>query len=295
MRTIGLDLEELARRGALVYMDMIFRDGFFHADPHPGNFVIMQGGVIGLLDCGMVGRLDESLREALSDMLVALGRNDADHLTSVITRTAITPPELDETALTHELADFLAYYTGQSMESFELGNALNELTELIRRYDIVLPTGLAMLIKVLVMLEGTSRIFSPSFNLADLIHNYLERSTWSHASVARRLQGAFRTYREWKHLGEALPRHLSNILSQVQRGQFDVHLDHRGLEPTVNRVVMGLITSSLFMGSALLWSHDVPPHFFGVSIPGIIGTLGSAVFGIRLIWAIWRSGKLERE
>jgi ubiquinone biosynthesis protein len=152
-----------------------------------------------------------------------------------------------------------------------------------------------MLNKVLIMLEGTSRLFSPSFNLADLVRNYLQRNAWGRTSITRRLQAALRTYREWKHLGETLPRHLNNILSQVQRGKFDVHLDHRGLEPTVNRLVMGLLTSALFVGSALLWSRGVPPAIFGISLPGVLGCIGSGLISLRIIWAIWRSGKLERE
>ena len=103
-----------------------------------------------------------------------------------------------------------------------------------------------------------------------------------------------RTYRDWKHLGETLPKHLNTILAQVQRGQFDVHLDHRGLEPSVNRLVMGLMTSALFVGSALLWAHQVPPLVWQTSVPGLFGCIGSALFGVRLISAIWRSGNLER-
>jgi ubiquinone biosynthesis protein len=293
LRTLGLDLEQLARRGALVFLDMIFRDGFFHGDPHPGNILILAGGVIGLLDCGMVGHLDESLREALSEMLVAIGRRDAQYLTSIIVRTAVTPSDLDETALSNDVAEFLAYHASQSLEQFNLGRALNELTELIRRHQIVLPAGLAMLIKVLVMLEGTSRLLSPRFELAGLIREYLQRTAWRRFSPVRRMQGWLRFYREWRHLGEILPRNLTAILSQVQRGKFDVHLDHRRLEPSVNRLVLGMLTSALFLGSAVLESLRVPPVVADVSLTGLAGILLSALLGLRLLWAIRKSGKLD--
>ena len=103
----GVDQVEFARRGANVFLEMIFRDGFYHADPHPGNLMMLEDGVVGMLDCGMVGRIDEGLREEIEALLLAAVDGDADELTEIVMRLGQTPPELDRDELRAELADFL--------------------------------------------------------------------------------------------------------------------------------------------------------------------------------------------
>jgi ubiquinone biosynthesis protein len=294
LAAMGVDREELARRGAIMYLDMIFRDGFYHADPHPGNLLALPGGVIAMLDCGMVGRLDERLREQIEEMLLAIAAGDGVHLTSLITRIGSVPPELDQAGLNIDVVDFLSYYASQALDQLDLGGALTELTDIIRRYQIVLPTEVALLIKVLIMLEGTSRLLNPHFNLMELIKPYQQKLVWRRLSPARHLQRMRRVYREIEYLGEVLPRGLADILQQVQTGRFDVHLEHRRLEPSVNRLVLGMLTSSLFLGSALLASHHVEPLVGGVSLLGALGCAVSVLLGLRLLWAIRKSGHLDR-
>jgi ubiquinone biosynthesis protein len=135
----GIDLDEVARRGANLYLDMLFVHSFYHADPHPGNVLLMDGNVIGLLDFGMVGRIDEHLHEDIEETLLAVASQDSEHLTAIIIRVGAIPQNLDRSALSVDVADFIAHYGGQSLESFDLSGALNEMTEMIRQYRITLP------------------------------------------------------------------------------------------------------------------------------------------------------------
>jgi len=297
----GFNLDEIARRGANVYLEMIFTNGFYHADPHPGNLLLMDGNVIGLLDFGMVGRIDEQLHEDFGDMLVAIGNRDAEHLTSIITRVGAAPPGLDRAALSLDVTDFVAHYGTQSLDRFDLSGALNEMTEMIRRYNIMLPARIAMLLKVLVTLEGTSRLVSPKFSLVEVMGPYQKKLLWRRFSPRRRLRKLRRLYSEMEHLISILPRGVVDILEQVQSGKFDVHLDHRGLEPSVNRLVLGMLASALFLGSALLLSQKVSPTFdlaiLGmrqVSALGAAGFVVSIALGLRLWRAINKSGRLDR-
>jgi len=306
LASMGFDLGEVARRGANLYLEMIFGDSFYHADPHPGNVLLMEGNVIGLLDFGMVGRIDERLHEDIEEMLLAVGNQDAEHLTSIITRVGAVPQELDRSALCLDVADFLAHYAGQSLEHFDLSGTLNEMTEMIRRYRISLPARIAMLVKVLVTLEGTSRLLSPRFSLLEVMQPYRKKMLLRRLSPKRKIRKMRRFYAQLEHMVEALPRGVVDILEQVQSGKFDVHLDHRGLEPSVNRLVLGMLASALFLGSALLVSQDVPPLIQdlpftgwipliqGVSVPGIIGVGLSVALGLRLWRAINKSGRLDR-
>ncbi len=306
LESAGFDLAEIARRGADLYLEMIFGNSFYHADPHPGNVVLMDGNVIGLLDFGMVGRIDERLYEDIAEMLLAVSNQDAEHLTAIITRVGAVPQELDRAALSVDVADFVTHYGGQSLEHFDLSGALNEMTEMIRQYRITLPARVAVLIKVLVELEGTSRLVSPRFSLLEVMQPHRKKMLLRRLSPGRRIRKLRRFVAQVEHLIEALPQGVLDILEQVQSGKFDVHLDHRGLEPSVNRLVLGMLTSALFLGSALLLSRDVPPLIQdvplirwiplikGASLPGVLGVAVSFAMGFRVWRAINKSGRLDR-
>jgi ubiquinone biosynthesis protein len=289
----NIDLCQVARNGADMYLEMIFHHGFYHADPHPGNLVVLPDNAIGLLDFGMVGRLDEQLREDIEDMLAAIVTQDSQQLTSLVMRLGAVPPGLDEPALSVDLSEFVVHYANQPIDAFDLAGALTEMIEIVQRYRIALPAGLAMLIKVLVMLDGTVRMLESKFSLMELIQPYQKKMLRRRLSPARQMRKMRRIYSEVELLAEILPRRLRDILQQVESGKFDVHLDHRGLEPSVNRLVLGMMTSALFLGSSLLVSQSVWP-FYGVPVPGTLGMLLSAFLGWRLHRAIAKSGRLDR-
>ncbi len=290
-----VDLEEVARRGANLFLEMIFTHGFYHADPHPGNLVILENNVLCLLDFGMTGRLDESMREEIEEMLLAITDRDAHYLTSIITRLGATPRDLNEAALSIDVADFVDHYGNQPMESFDLGGALREMVEVVRRYHITLPAPIAMLIKVLIMLEGTAQLLSPKFSLLEVMQPYRRTMMRRRLSPRRHLKKMRRLYYEAEGLLEILPRRLADILGQVQSGRFDVHLDHRGLEPSVNRLVLGMLTSALFLGSSILLSRGIGPVVYGIPIPGAVGCLISMALALRVLRAISKSGHLDRK
>ena len=300
--TEGFDLEEIACRGARLYLDMIFEAGFYHADPHPGNLVLLPGNCIGLLDFGMVGRLEERLREDIEEMLLAITGHDVSLLTSVIVRLGETPPELDERALAADVADFVGDYTTQPLEQMHLGSALNDMTQIIHRHKIKLPAQAAMLLKTLITLEGTGKLLSPSFSLLELLRPLHRRMLLRRLSPRRQWRKLMRLFVETERLAEILPRRLTEILEQIQAGKFDVHLYHRALEPSVNRLVMGMLTSALFLGSSWMLSSQVPPLLFPenvylgfhqISILGLSGCAVSVLMGLRVLRAIDKSGHLD--
>jgi len=290
----GRDLDDVARRGAAIFLEMIFRDGFYHADPHPGNVLVLANGAIGVLDCGMVGRLDEQLREDIEELLMSVVQGDAEQLTGLITRIGSVPPALDQAGLSADVADFVSYYANRPMHKLDLGRALTDMVDIIRRYRILLPPPFALLIKVLVMLEGTSRQLSPQFEMIELFQPYRKKVLWRKLSPRRRLDKLRRLVREWEHLGRALPRTLLDLLQQAQTGRLEVHLEHKRLEPAINRLVFGMMTSALFLGSSWMLSSRVPPAPYEVSIPGALGCSISLLQALRLFWAIKNSGKLDR-
>jgi ubiquinone biosynthesis protein len=257
------------------------------------------------LDFGMVGRIDERLHEDISEMLLALGDQDAELLTTMILRIGKGPSDLDRASLTLDVADFLAHYANQPLDQFDLSGALREITELIRRYHIMLPARIAMLIKALITLEGTSRLASTNFSLVEMMKPYRTKMLWQRFSPMRRVRKMRRLLAEVERMIEHIPRGVIDIFEQIESGKFDIHLDHRGLEPSVNRLVLGLITSALFVGSSLLLIKDVPPLIYlpwlnipQISAPGLAGAAVSVMLGFflwrRIAKAISKSDRGKR-
>ena len=295
----GLDLDDLARRGANLFVEMIFRDGFYHADPHPGNLMVLNGRIatdggeiaeIGVLDCGMVGRIDDGLREELELGLIAAVRHDAAKITEAVARIGNVPSAYDQTALREAIQDLIDDYSTQSLKDFDLGGCLNEVVRIIQESKIYLPAKVAMLIKVLVMLEGTAHQLSPHFSVAELIQPYGKKALRNRFSLKKMMSRLKANLEDWEHLMTILPRDTADILRNLKRGKFDVHLQHRRLEPIVNRLVMGILTAALFMGSASLCSNHVRPTLFGFSAPGFLGCGIAVIMGFQITFAIRRSG-----
>ncbi len=302
-RIPDFDCPDLARRGANLYLQMIFDHGLYHADPHPGNIMIMSDGRIGLLDFGMVGRINEQLREDIESMLMAIVHQDVLMLVALVKRIGSCPLDLDEAALGNEIADFTGHFATQSMSSFDMSGALKEFVAIVRRFQIILPAEAAMLIKVLIQLEGTGRLLDPQFSLMEIMTPFHRKLIMRRLSPRRNARKIRRLILQTEQLAESLPLAISNILEQIQRGKFDVHLDHRRLGPSVNRLVLGLMTSALFLGSSWMLSNDVRPLLFAgsewmgirdLSVLGLCGLLASMFVGLRLYMAIRRSGNLDQ-
>ena len=289
----GFDLTEVARAGANMFLQMVFRDGFYHADPHPGNLMVLDGQVIGVLDCGMVGRVDDELREQFEDMLLAAIDKDPDRLLDSVIRMGELPPDFDRRDLKDDLITFVDDYGEQSLENFDLSGALNEMTAIIRRHQIILPSRVALLLKMLVMLEGTSKQLSPDFSLAELLEPYRAEAIKKRLSPARLWRKLQTAQRDWGRLVESLPSDVSDIMNRVRRGSFEVNLEHRRLDSIVNRLVMGVLTAALFVGSASLWSNNVKPLIWDTSVPGALGCTIAVYLGFHLIRAVKKSGNLR--
>ena len=299
---IGVDRNATARRVSDLYVQSIFIKGHYHADPHPGNILVQEDGTIALLDFGMVGRIDDSLRGTIEEMLWAVLQQDSALLTSLVKRAGKIPASIDDAQLSNDVADLIATYGSQPLDSLNLSGALNDATDILHRHRITLPSQMGILIKTLVTLEGTLRLTSSSFSILQAIQPMMGKLRQNRFSPRRQARRLRRMYVELEGLVERLPSQISSLMELVQEGKLDVQLSHRGLSPSINRLVLGLLTSSLLLGSSILMASKVPPLLFmdggplglkDLSLLGVVGFVISTLVAFRILLAINKSGHLD--
>jgi ubiquinone biosynthesis protein len=292
MHASGIDLNEVALRATDMYLEMIFRDGFYHADPHPGNFMLLPGGVVGVLDFGMVGRIDEHLRDNLDTLLLAVSRGDSELLTEWTLSLGRRLSALDRAGLRSEVNDLATGLVGQSIGDMDISGAIERLTEIMRRYGLVMPPSVSQLLKTVVMLEGTARQLSPSFSLSEVLQRYQARAAQTLADPKRWLRKVERSYRDWERLAKILPGSLAEVVSGLRAESFELkHSDVR-LGRAVDRLVSGILSAALFLGAALLLSRASQDTVgYGANAIGIAFLVVAVILALRLQRAIRKAEK----
>jgi ubiquinone biosynthesis protein len=287
----AIDLGQFARRAGKMYLDMIFRDGFYHADPHPGNYVIQSGGVVGVLDCGMVGRLDDGLREEIGSLIKAVADKDAEELVERVVQLGSPPPDLDRPAFRADVVEFVADYGSRPIRELDLGAALGEVIDLISRYRIVLPSNVSLLLRTLIVLEGSAKQLDPGFSLMDLVVEYMARSPGGWLRPRRCLRDLRRAGRDYGRLLRLLPGDLADILHRLRAGTFELEHEHRHLQESIHHLVQGLLVAALLLSAAQLLGR-CEGGLLGQAVPALgLACLGLAGFlGARLLRSLGGNG-----
>lgn len=264
-------------------MEMMFRDKFYHADPHPGNLLVRDDGSLGIIDCGMVGKVDNKTNEIFEELIIGLAQKNTEQIKNVILDMCTLPKGVDYNALTIQIEEFIDSYIDLPLNELDMSSAIKECMAIIKQHQLILPANVSSLFRVVVLLEGSSKLLNPNFNIAVLFRNYhlkiLKRRYSPQAVISR----SFKNIQQWQRAIDKIPKALDKILHKAGSDNFEINLEHRNLEKSVNRVVKGLITASLFLGSSLLWAFKVPPEIDGYSIFGIAGVAISSYLAFRLI------------
>ncbi|MFB0835960.1 ABC1 kinase family protein [Arthrobacter halodurans] len=286
LRAAGMDTDELASRACEALLKMVFEDGFFHADPHPGNFFVEAGGSLGVIDFGMVGHIDEEFRAQLVRALVAVVERDERRLAASLARMCGASASADLEELERSLGRMLARYVGRPLSEVPLAPAILEVVGLLRRDRLRLPRDAALLAKMLVMADGLGKQVNPEFELTEALAPFtrrLVRESYSPAAIAERLK---RLTLEGLRLGSDAPDLIRRLSDVLERGGFDVHLRAAELdrlmdrvERTGNRIVVGVVTAALITAVGELvgaqprrWRHW-PQALFRAGVGGV-GALG---------------------
>lgn len=295
----GIDRRALAERAARVTLKMIFADGFFHADPHPGNFFIEPGGRLALIDFGMIGVVDTRTREQLAGIILAVTRKDADRLVDAFVELGFARGPIDRAGLGQDLHGLLARYLDRSLGEIALGPLLTETMAIARRHRLHLPVNLSLLLKTLIMSEGLAARLDPDFRLTAVLAPYardLMRQQYAPERLARRVGEASL---DAGQLALALPTQLRRLLGDLERGGVvmgtrleDAESLLGRIERLANRLTLGMILAAFIVGLAVLMAVYHPGGNAGwIGALFAIGFTLALLLGGALAWSILRSGR----
>jgi ubiquinone biosynthesis protein len=292
---------DLAYRAAEIWMTMIFRHGFFHGDPHPANvFVIGDGGVIGLVDFGQVGKLTDDDMSKLTRLFIDAANERVEALPRRLAELGVRYPREREEEFTEELREVYYRYYGVSLADIDPLQVIREAFDLIYSMNLRLPTRFVLLDKAIATLASVGIELYPDFNVFEVAKPYARNLLVERFSPERMLWRAQKESRELVRVAAAVPYQLHDVLEELRDGQIDVGFVHKGLDEFMhgvdiafNRLVIALIVVGGLIGSSLIGIFSKHgPFVAGVNFLSFIGFLLSGALGIWLLWAVIRSGRL---
>jgi len=298
--TAGFDRRLLAQRGARAVLKMIVEDGFFHADPHPGNIFYLPDNRIAFIDFGMVGRLSTRRREDLLNLLLGLVQRRPQQVADVLLDWAVGAgrgtESVNQGQLEAEIEDFVDQYHGTPLADLSLGGMLTDVTAIMREHRLALPSELALLIKAFISLESMGRGLDPTFHMATEALPILEQVLRARYRPRALAQRGWHTLQRLLQVTEQLPHDLSRLLRTARRGQIQVgievsHLQHVGdqVDRAASRLAVALVIAALIIGSSIVMTVSGGPQLFGLPAFGLLGYLGAAAGAVWLLRSIARA------
>jgi ubiquinone biosynthesis protein len=284
------DRHHIAANLYKAFLKQIFEDGFFHADPHPGNLLFLPDGGVGLLDFGIVGRVSRERLAGLVTILLAIMEQDVETLLDECIALGLMPADLDRQAIQYEIDELLAEHLDLPLRDISFGRILETLFEMGRKHRLKVHSNLVLLGKTMMTLEAVIRALDPTFALVEEARWEAERLVRSRLSPEVLLKTGWRTTRQFIHLARRLPQRLERILQSVEEGRVRVELmpgteAHvlRQWERMWHRAIRGAMVCALIIGSSLLIQTHIGPLVKGLSIAGLLGYGLALILGLPLL------------
>jgi ubiquinone biosynthesis protein len=295
---IGLTGPELAVKGINLYFEQVFVHGFFHADPHPGNFFIMPNKKVCFIDYGMMGNIVDSDKEMLADLLLAIHDRDVQGLKKALLRFSTNENTINQKELEYDIMDFFNEYSAASIDEIEGEEFVKAINAMFFLYKIRIPANLLLLFKALVIIEGVGLTLDPKYNIIKSIEPFVRRLLTQKYSPQKLSQRLMKSMGDLTVLATNLPDDVQAVIKKLRQGKLHIEFEHKGLdefnrniERIFNRLSFTFIVVALIIGSSLLVMADIPPYFKGIPALGFFGFILAGILGLRLIISILRHGK----
>jgi ubiquinone biosynthesis protein len=291
--------EHLAKIGIRLVVKQVLQNGFFHADPHPGNFLIVGGREVCLLDWGVVGILPAETRYEMVELIGAIVDMEAEKVLDIlVSLTGANVTQINERLLLRDILEILHLYHSVTVGKLDLGQLLMDLNNMLRTHHIKLPSDLALMFKAIVTAEGTARQLYPALDVIAEIEpfiNQLGLERWSPSQMWHRFTRQLRLFLK---LQSNLPGAIQRILQKVEQGDLHITFKHenlsglqKSLDNVSNRLSFSIILGAVIIGSSMIITTGVKPLIFGYPAIGLVGYLISAILGLVVVFNIFRSRK----
>jgi ubiquinone biosynthesis protein len=295
----GCDLDVIASRGARLVLRQVFQHGFFHADPHAGNIVILPDNVICFLDFGMMGKLLPRHRECLGGIIIGIVNDDARKVMKSVLQLSKSSRVENREQMEYELSDLIDRYSYLSLEDINMGELLHQLLRLVLAYRIKLPPDIYLLAKSMTSIEGVGRKLDPNFNIVKHMEPFARSLMREQFSPRRVVRDTYSSVLEFSRLAQDFPSEAREIIEQIKEGKVKIEFEHIGLDPVLNksdqvsnRIAFAIVLASLIIGSSLIILSGMPPMWKGMPLIGIAGFVGAGIMGFWLLISILRHGRL---
>jgi ubiquinone biosynthesis protein len=286
----NINTSDIALKVIDLYFKQIFDHGFFHADPHPGNIMILPNGKVCFLDFGMVGRIPERDRRYIADILIGASKHNASMIIKAILAISKQRTMQNTSELENDLQEMIDEFSSRPMTDIGMGDFGNRLFRLIADYQIPIPTDYMLLIRALIMLEGTGQKLNPDLNVLENASPYSQRLVEEKYTLGNLFDAT-------KQSSLDVLLDMRQLLAQAKEGEFKVRLEHEHwkqfsmrLDRYTSRISFSILLSSMILSSALLVHSNIPPYWNGVPILAVSTFAATGTMGLWLLYTIFKKG-----
>ena len=311
IEAFGIAPREVALIGLRAFSRQLMEFGFFHADPHPANTIVMPDGRVGLVDFGITGYIEEEMMRQIAQLFLGYAEHDYGMVVEALqTAGLVDPREVPMAEFRRDLQDLSEPFYGRALKTISVREVYDKVIALVLKHKIRLPRNLLLLLKTFVQTEALGKILDSDANLLEVTRPYAEKLLQKGYDARKLFKNLGREGRNLGQFVRQVPRYLDAIMRQAAQGNYQLELRHRGfedfdqkMEKGINRMTVGAVISASTIAGALILNSDTPllavtiPLGAHLSVPltavlGLTGYLIATVLGIWLILSIFRSGRL---
>lgn len=299
----NFNIDELLNTVIEIYFKQIFEDGFFHGDPHPGNILVLDSGKIALVDFGIVGKIDEDLKEAYANVALAIVNQSVEQLIKEYLKLGIIPDDVDIDKLKRELKkdieEVLYPIYSFKVEEIRISEIIEATMKVAYKHGLRFLPELLLINKVLIMLEGLAKELSPRKSIIELIKPYAVKTISQNVYPKIYITKTTKAIKELKEAIENIPLQLKILLKKAVRDDITVKMYHvnmpeflKDIDKASNKIAFSLFVSAMILSSAIMHAAQVKPLVYGISLFALITGVVAFFLGLWLIVSIIKSGKL---
>lgn len=291
------DMSEIGQLLGTNYVKQIIDDGFFHADPHPGNIWVRDGKIV-WLDMGMMGRLSGHDRKSIRKAVLALATHDTMEMKNAVLALGSPRGRIDHARLYEDVDALMEQYTDIDIGSLQLGVLVRQILGVLKNNNISVPNGFSMFARGVLIIEGVLKKCCPDVSLSSIFAKSMELEFQKNFSWLDELDSMKREGYVLLKKSMQLPEQISDILKMTLSGQTKVNLDLTGseeplerIDKMINKVIMAVISAALLLGSSTICTTQMTPKIMEIPLLGVFGYMAALILGCRLLWNIYRNDR----